>query len=69
MAGRSDFNSALPRCFKRMITMGVATGHIVDAHHAGDVKALFVAAHKIDKNAKNKARTKIKNVDSADSEE
>ncbi len=56
MAGRSDFSSVLPRQIKRMITMGLAAGHVKDNHHFGDVKSLFVAAHKSLKDFRNKKR-------------
>ena len=54
MAGRSDFNSVCQRQTKRLIGMGLATGHIQDKHHASDVYKLFIAAHKIEKAVKQK---------------
>lgn len=44
MANRSDFLSALPRQYKRLISMGVARGYI-DDKDAGDVRRAFVVAH------------------------
>ena len=45
MANRSDFHKAkLPRVLKRALTMGEVRG--ADSHRAGDLRRLFVEAHK-----------------------
>jgi hypothetical protein len=51
MANRSDFLSALPRQYKRMIAMGVARGYI-EAKDEGTVRAAFVVAHRAHKSFK-----------------
>lgn len=45
MANRSDFYKAkLPRVFKRALIMGEVCG--ADAHKAGEIRKMFVEAHK-----------------------
>jgi hypothetical protein len=64
MAGRSDFFGKLPRVIKRLVTMGKAHGHVTND---GEVRKLFVAAHKIHKDYKNKKRSlEIRDSDSAE---
>ena len=41
MANRSTFNATLPRDIKRFLALQ-STG---DAHHDGEVRRLFIAAH------------------------
>jgi len=56
MANRSDFDSAFPRHMKRMWTL---TNH-KDAHEAGEMKRLMIAAHKVHKAFKNTKRALMK---------
>jgi len=45
MANRSDFHKAkLPRVLKRALIMGEVKG--ANPHHAGEVRRMFVEAHK-----------------------
>lgn len=49
MANRSDFNSSLPRQFKRMLALGEDP---VNEHSNGEVRRIFIDAHKHHKAAK-----------------
>lgn len=46
MANRSDFQADLPRQFKRMLAMEEAAGHIKDQHQRGEIKRVWLNAHK-----------------------
>ena len=52
MAGRSDFQSALPRTIKKLISLSPV---LADPHRAGEVRRLFLKAHAWHKQYKNKA--------------
>ena len=54
MANRSDFQSTFPRQLKRLWSL---TKHD-DEHAAGEWKRDFIAAHKIHKEARNKAHSR-----------
>lgn len=58
MANRSDRNSALPRQFKRMISMGVARGYITPGEDENSVKRLFIKAHEHARDVRNKRTVK-----------
>lgn len=59
MANRSDFTSILPRRIKRFLALQ-STG---DAHHDGEMRRLFIEAHKIHQGAQKKMLSAKTNVD------
>lgn len=64
MAGRSDFNNALPRTVKRVLDFNYG----LDPHHKAVVRKMFLEAHAVHKAYKNKKR-QLENRDSDSGEE
>ena len=52
MANRSDFQSAYPRSIKRLLSLSPS---LQDPHRHGEVKRLFMKAHKWHQEYKNKS--------------
>lgn len=53
MANRSDYNSILPRQYKKLISLQ----YFSDPHQRGEVRRLWIAAHAADKKARQKRLT------------
>lgn len=57
MANRSDFQSDFPRQFKRMLALEEAAGIIRDNHQRGEIKRIWLSAHKHHRDYANKRGT------------